>query len=138
MTSKYDLEHIASMMRKGAQYAEIAAVYNTTKSAIAGFVKRNAVELQSVPRNPPGFHTNRKPLVLGVVSEVRNYKKREPKRDYISIATPDSLRVSMVDIHNRQCRFPTSADGEAFHMCGHVTLRGRVYCNPHMQVAHIS
>lgn len=78
MTQKYDLEQIATMMRQGAHYQEIAAVYGVTKSAIAGLVRRRADFFAKTPRNPSGYNHG-KALVL-VVGNTRTYTPRTPRK----------------------------------------------------------
>ena len=138
MPQKYDLEQIATMMRQGAHYQEIADVYGVTKSAISGLVSRNAEFFAKTPRNPVGFYGAKvMPLVFGNTRTYKPRAQRKPKPEFGQAYNgPASLRVSMVDVGAKQCRWPTNANGEAFHMCGHVTLQGKSYCRGHFNLAH--
>jgi GcrA cell cycle regulator len=123
-----DRELIRQMARDGYSYSQIARVVGRTRSAIAGFLHREAPGAKRTIRRAP---SNKR-------SDKVNPQMRAPlpaKANLPPLEQP--LRLQVEELKPRSCRWPFGDPGASdFGFCGHEThAPGQSYCAHHQRLA---
>jgi len=148
-----DVATLRTMWADGTSAEIIAATLHVSRNAVIGKVHRlNLPGRQTVtrtPRRPPRERTvtlrPRTPERIhpGNLRGKREGRKHDPG---LPIRTPPradakvkrSLKLTILEITETTCKWPSAEDHPPYTYCGHETFEGLPYCAAHCRVAYQS
>lgn len=97
------------------------------KIVLAGGERKPAKERPAATRKAPP-----NPKAMAAVQEIIN---RPPPAVIEQVAKPKSLEMSLLDLKDGDCRWPTGERAD-ITFCGHNTERDKPYCTYHCRLAY--
>lgn len=101
--------------------------------------KKRAAKRDQIERDRAMREERRKAAALMRAKKLAEIEARAipPSPVVASIARPDPLNFSLIDLGANDCRFPVSGEKAGTLFCGHNVDQGGTYCTYHARVAYI-
>lgn len=131
---------------KGQTARQIAeALGGTTRNAVIGKAHRLRFSVRTRPKAPPKARKYLPHLTQAKdakhASKVSVPWRQTYKRVPIKVAKPDideppSLRLPLVELTYKTCKWPGEKEQGGFDFCGHKTWNDKPYCEHHCSIAY--
>lgn len=119
---------------------------SVTRNSIVGYLHRQKVTIDQKSEVHPSTNNNRgarprvrppTPVNVQRINQVRRPKEPRPEPFVVTCVEVESRNLSLADLRDGDCRYPSGDDPATMTFCGNPSLSGRSWCAKHYRVVTV-